>query len=110
MSSVFFINPIYIKLAKLAMQGSVIRYKAGRVRIPVVKFEDNGFIFFLLEGRTQEEVNMNMKLYDFFTNRGIYPSLIGGYFVIEKLSELLEVVDRSSICESRFESSTAHEL
>ena len=110
MSSSFFINPVYLKLAKLAIQGGVIRYRAGRIRIPVVKFEDNGFIFFLLEGRTQQEINMNQRLYDFFTNRGIYPNLAGGYFVIEKLSELLEVVDRSAICESRFESSTAHEL
>jgi len=110
MNSVFFINPIYLKLAKLAMQGGVIKYRAGRIRIPVVKFEENGFIFFFLEGRTQQEVNMNQRLYDFFTNRGVYPNLMGGYFVIEKLSDLLEVVDRSMVCESRFESSTAHEL
>lgn len=106
--SSFFINPIYLKLAKLAMAGTVIRHKVGRIRIPVIKFEENGFLFFLLEGRTQEEVNMNQRLYDFFTNRDIYPNLDGGYFVIEKLSELLEVVDRSSIAESRFNSSTAH--
>lgn len=106
--SSFFINPIYLKLAKLAKADAVIRHKVGRLRIPVVKFEENGFLFFLLEGRTQEEINMNQRLYDFFTNRGIYPNLEGGYFVIEKLSELLEVVDGSVIRESRFNSSTAH--
>lgn len=101
---------IYIKLADIAKSTCVILAGSYMHRIPVVKFAENSFVFFMIDSDDQQAINMNQKMYDFFTSKGIWPELDGGYFIVNQLSELLQVVGSDDNWELRFESSTAHDF
>jgi hypothetical protein len=86
-------DSILLKFASLIEQGCVARLNLTAHRIPVIRVRENVFLFFLLEPKSQSAINLNQQLYDFFTKFDIWPSLIGGYFMVERLSLLLELVD-----------------
>lgn len=100
-------DSIYLKLAEIAKGTCVIISSGIRHRIPVVKYGMDSFIFFLIEDVDQQAINMNQKMYDFFTTRGIFPDLINGCFIINRLSDIAEVVDSQQGEDLRFDSSTA---
>jgi len=100
-------DSIYLKLAEIAKGTCVIISGGIRHRIPVVKYGLDSFIFFLIEEVDQQAINMNQKMYDFFTARGIFPDLINGCFIINRLSYLAEVIDSQHGEDLRFDSSTA---
>ena len=105
-SNLYFINPIYIKLAKIANSHCVIR-KTQDVEIPIAKLGGGMFGLFLADGNNQCEINVNQKLYDSLSSRGIGLDFMHGYFVIDKLSTLLQVVEETLDLGLKFKSSTA---
>ena len=100
-------DSIYLKLAELAKKSCVIRSGKILLRIPVIKYADNSFIFFFIDSEEQCAINLNVQLYDFFTSRGIWPDLEGGYFIVSELTLLLEAIDNQYSGEKKFNSSTA---
>lgn len=100
-------DTIYLKLADLAKKSCVIRSGVMTMRIPVIKYAENSFIFFFIDSEEQCAINLNQKLYDFFTSRGIWPDLEGGYFIVSELTLLMEAIDNQYSGDKRFNSSTA---
>ena len=100
-------DSIYLKLAELAKKSCVIRSGKITLKIPVIKYADNSFIFFFIDSEEQCAINLNVQLYDFFTSRGIWPDLEGGYFIVSELTLLLEAIDNQYSGEKKFNSSTA---
>lgn len=100
-------DSIYLKLADIAKGTCVIISGGVRHRIPVVKYAEDSFIFFFIEDVDQQAINMNQKMYDFFTARGIYPDLMHGYYIINRLSDLSQVVGDQQKEDLRFDSSAA---
>jgi len=105
-NNLYFINPIYIKLAKIANSHCVIK-KDKDIKIPIAKLGGGMFGLFLTDGDCRSEININQKLYDSLTSKGIGLDFIHGYFVIDKLSTLVQVVEDSIDLGMRFKSSTA---
>lgn len=83
---------IYSSLADIAKAASAKLLGSLR-RIPVIKYDSKSFIFFFIDSTAQADININTQLYDFFTRHGIFPSLIGGYFIVDRLDELIQSVD-----------------
>ena len=105
-NNLYFINPIYIKLAKIANSHCVIR-KEKDIEIPIARLSGGMFGLFLADGNCRREININQRLYDNLASRGIGLDFIHGYFVIDKLSTLMQVVEDSIDLGMRFKSSTA---
>jgi hypothetical protein len=100
-------DSIYLKLAELAKKSCVIRSGAVTLKIPVIKYAENSFIFFFIDSEEQCAINLNQRLYDFFTSRGIWPDLEGGYFIVSELTLLMEAIDSQYSGDKKFKSSTA---